>query len=226
MNKGIEIAQAKSDLFQLLSIAFSYPTEELAKGLLEGSFQSDLDSCLKSVAKNNTFFEEPLKHLYNFWVNDEKSSYGEILREMRIEYTWLFIGPKKAVVYPYESMYCDSPSEWGDVLLMVGPSAEEVKREYKDVNFKVGLNDKEPPDFIATELEFLMSLYFKEANSLENGNDEEAKQWRLIAESFMIKHLNKWGELFCRDVYKNTRHQFYKNLAQIAEGIIESDNRR
>jgi putative dimethyl sulfoxide reductase chaperone len=218
------VAENLSDLYQILAIGFRDPTKELAVALLDGSLESDLVDCLQRAEIGGTDIDEALRLLRGLRA-DELAPRPEslLLHELKVEYARLFIGPRAPQVHPYESVYRDTPHGSGAAVLMVGPSALAVREAYRRVNGPGADDAAEPPDHVATELDFQMCLYYMEAQAWQSHDEAAAKGWRSVAEDFATGHLCRWGPELCRDVRAKSHHAFYGALARAAIAILAKE---
>ncbi len=216
------IAHLRSDLYHLLAIGFLDPTPALAQGLVDGSYQADMIECFKGLDLWDRTLGRVRAYLEELSAQVTKQEPAELLQALKVEYARLFIGPGPIAVSPYESIHCD-PSDAGNRLLMVGPSARAVAKTYKEAGLAMCQDLSEPPDHIATELEFLLYVSRKESTAWEQGDNAEGKKWRRFQKTFGDDHLGKWGIDFCRDVKEATRHSFYATLATVASAFFQFD---
>ncbi len=229
----VEQAINVSDFYQLMAIALRYPTRELAEGLLEGSFADDAAACLEGLGIS----EEEADAVYDRLgaaVLADATDVEALHHRLRVEYTGLFLVPKREKIYIYESRYCypkdADPKQYN---MFVSPCALHVEQCYKEAGVQVRKNLQEAPDHMATELEYVSYLYRKLAESLareraekeKTGVSAETKQellmWKLRIDTFRQKHLSKWYDAFLADLQEKTQLETYKALAVL--GGIQFD---
>jgi putative dimethyl sulfoxide reductase chaperone len=112
-------------------------------------------------------------------------------------------------------------------LLMISPAARAVARTYREAGLAMIRELTEPPDHIATELEFMYFLCSKETESWLKADNAEAHKWRSLQAAFTAEHLTVWGADFCQRVQDETTESFYAVLAYLAQGFfrLESEAR-
>jgi TorA maturation chaperone TorD len=89
---------------------------------------------------------------------------GLVLRDLRVEYTRLFIGPGQTPCPPSESVFdLSRPEE--DRGTVLGPSAEAMKWALAEEGLVIDLGHNELPDHIAIELEYMLYLLGKALGS-------------------------------------------------------------
>jgi TorA maturation chaperone TorD len=127
------------------------------------------------------------------------------LRDLRTEYTRLFIGPAGPPCPPYESVYRDgeAPDELGPVK---GPATMAVTRWYREFGVQPAPDHPDLPDHLATELEFTAYL-------AEQGFDDRLDQ-------FLDEHLRQWTDEFLTQVERETREPFYTALAETTREVV------
>ena len=128
------------------------------------------------------------------------------LKNLRTEYTRLFIGPAGPPCPPYESVYRDrdDPDKLGPVK---GPATMAVTRWYQEFGVQPAQDHPDLPDHIATELEFAAYL-------AEEGFDERLEQ-------FCDEHLTVWTGEFLELVEHETSVQFYESLAATTRKVLD-----
>jgi len=238
MNMTVEQAINYSDFYQLMAIALRYPTAELAEGLLDGSFADDMAACLEGLGISEEEADATYDRLSAAVLADATEAEA-LLHRLRVEYTGLFLVPKREKIYIYESRFCypkdADPKQYS---MFVSPCALHVEQCYKEAGVRVRKNLQEAPDHMATELEYMSYLYRKLAEGLsrakaeeETGVSAEVKQdnlmWKLRIDTFRQKHLSKWYGAFLAEIQEKTELETYRALAGLG-GIIfdESGNGR
>lgn len=131
-----------------------------------------------------------------------------------------FIGvtqDREQVAFPYESVYT-SPEH-----LLMQDARDEVLAAYRAA--KVVLVDEacEPEDHLAFELEFMQLLGERAAEALEAGDDGSCANLLEARRAFLEEHLLNWVPDFADDVQRVARTGFYRALADIVLGVLETD---
>lgn len=218
-----KIAMARANVFQILAFAFVDPSRELVVQVQDGSFIMELEDSFNELwnrritgeAARNMF--APLKSaLVELAQKDQEA----LLKEMKVEYARLFIGPGHIPVSPYETSYGHEYKD-SQPMLMISPEAVAVAAAYREAGVGVSRGLNEPPDHFATECEFLYYLSEKEAVSWMENNNVEALNWRRKQIAFMESHLVGWGQQFCLKVESESLHPFYKAMARISKTIVQ-----
>ncbi|HVJ04912.1 MAG TPA: molecular chaperone TorD family protein [Candidatus Saccharimonadales bacterium] len=224
-----QIAGLRTDMYHLLALGFLDPTVELVSGLIDGTFRADVVATTTGLIEGfrlNGGIASKLNESGSTLSEDSFARDKAVLyQEMATEYARLFIGPGAAAVSPYETVQVDSGG--GDPpLLMVSTTGTAVMAMYREANLNMTQGMNEPPDHIATELEFMYYLCGKEAASWQAGNNSEAKEWRVRQSKFANEHLCKWGIRFCEQVKTNTQQKFYLALSILASAFFQMESNR
>lgn len=85
---------------------------------------------------------------------------------------------------------------------------EDLLRFYEHFDIKLDEKERDYPDNLVAELEFMAFLVKKEANALELGKD--ANPYRLAQLDFLERHLNKWVHKLDERIQKRIKEPFYK----------------
>lgn len=208
----VEQAINLSDFYQLMAIAWQYPTKELAKGILSGTFGADASDCLVALGADPEEADAVSVRLAEA-AGSEADSAEALLKRMRVEYTGLFLVPMKEKVFLYESRFCyPKDADPKDYMMFVSPCAMHAEQAYKEAGVRVRSSLQEPADHLVTELEFMAHVYRKLAESL-NTEAKDAGLWQWRANSFREFHLDKWYEDFLAQVLEATESETYRTLA-------------
>ena len=139
--------------------------------------------------------------------------------DLAVDFLHTFIGvtqDREQVAFPYESVYT-SPEH-----LLMQDARDEVLAAYRAA--KVVLVDEacEPEDHLAFELEFMQLLGERAAEALEAGDDGSCANLLEARRAFLEEHLLNWFPIR-RDVQRVARTGFYRALADIVLGVLETD---
>jgi nitrate reductase assembly molybdenum cofactor insertion protein NarJ len=98
---------------------------------------------------------------------------------------------------------------------------------YRAFGFQVGGEQRERPDHLATELEFLYVLSLKEAYAAEQGIDEHVEVCVEARRHFLRDHLGRWIGLFVQSVSRGVGSEGEANpylwLTRLAAAFVHSD---
>ena len=192
---------ALANLCLLESIGFCTPTREMAQGLADGSFFSDLFDCL------NALFPTDLRYAaYAYYGRDTE----EIYHEINQEYTRLFLSPKRELVPLYESLIVH-PGE--KVSMFINPTVMHCEQVYRKTGFAFEEKNKFPGDHVGIELRYFACLLARRAMALEEGGEADAASCAAVMTEFAAQHLARWVEKFAAQVTLHTQIPLYTALA-------------
>lgn len=214
-SKAAQIAEDLATVYRLLALGFLFPAPEITQGILNGAFQTDLAGALTNLVEEKHRVETPLMILKQFEIEHTHQGEKATTEELNIEYVRLFIGPGTPLVAPYESAYDGSAGVRERYLLMVSTTAAQLENSYLQAGVTVTADLNEPPDHIATELEFMFYLHGKEVAAWREGDRPAATRWRQQALAFLNEHLGKWVPSLCCKIEKESHNLFYTSLASI-----------
>lgn len=149
------------------------------------------------------------------------SAGGERMRgDLAVDFLRTFIGVTQEiehVAFPYESVYT-SPER-----LLMQDARDEVLAAYRAA--KVVLVDEacEPEDHLAFELEFMQLLGERAADAFDAGDEGVCARLLETRRAFLEEHLLNWVPAFAADVQRIARTGFYRALADIVLGVLETD---
>lgn len=191
--------------YQNLAKIFSYPMDVADLATLKQA----LEQLSVALAGLGLDAEEALRR-----AREQLSgaSAEEILRQLRIGYTRLFVTAYPRVpAPPYESVYVDEGGVWGK-------STAAVLRKYGEYGVTLQSSVREPPDHFGAELEFMAYL-------LALSSDPKAAEGRLADEprAFFQQHLGRWYRPFLGRVLEHGGDGFYGYIAAAALAFLEHE---
>lgn len=191
----------KSFLYQFLSLAFSYPEEEVLKKLEESL--GDLEQGLQELQ-----------------INYDAASLRPALREARArlldlqgEYNTLFATSVKAPAW--ETAY---------ELDKTGKRAAELA-DIEGFYRAFGLNLTAPiePDSLVAELEFLSVLLQKQLYARNEGNQEGEEICEDAYRKFLTDHLCRWCEVFLQRLEETTEEEYYRRIGALLRVFLDKE---
>ncbi len=201
MNENnIEAIVRRSNSFKLLSVCYYEPEIEL---FLQENLCENLLDLLGDVVGDAPGITGRMKKALD---EAEKDKFA-------YEHAVLFVGPFELKAPPYGSVYLD-----GEYRLM-GDTTMDVTNEYHKAG--IHLDERDAPDHIAFELEYIHYLSGLEAVALKEG--DEGKRQELVEKQryFLEKYLTPWVSLFCDKIRKGTDNEFYKGVADLLDPFID-----
>jgi DMSO reductase family type II enzyme chaperone len=98
---------------------------------------------------------------------------------------------------------------------------EEAVRFYNHFGLTLSESPHELPDHLTTELEFLHFLAFREAQSLEQGDDPGAYQ--RAQRDFLARHLGRWIPKMREKMERKDPMPFFLELVRRLESFLMND---
>jgi TorA maturation chaperone TorD len=186
-DKALQQAIAKADLCELLQIGFSYPTPELAQGLLDGSFEDDLEAALAEAGGAAPSSND---------AGAANSDVNALYEHLRDSYSHLFLAPgSKKPVFPYEAAFMAKLKDPEVTpVYFRSPCTLDVEAQMKAAGVVPKNVNQEPCDSIFEEFEFLAYLYRGLVQALQDAGDTNL--WLARIELFLSGHLLTWADKF------------------------------
>lgn len=218
-DQDMQKAYATSDLYQLLSLSLRLPAGELAEALLDGSYAQDGISILKELSADSEDIIKAEQALIT--IKSKAEEITSFLVEMRQEYTRLFDDPKKPAISIYETLFLRDPEDKQGVMLFMSPAALDAERCYKEAGVALVNQTAEPPDHMATELEFMMYLYAKKGKAIQGNDLKELETLNKQIRQFEELHLERWGIEFFTQLQDKGKGSIYQGIAWIGKAGLK-----
>lgn len=139
--------------------------------------------------------------------------------DLAADYARAFLGAgvvDDVTAYPYESVYTSADH------LVAQDAFEAVQVVYREAGFKKTMSDLFD-DHVGLELSF-MAASCERALEANTDHDKLAfNEAMTLQERFFAEHLFNWVPAFCADVKKLPIGDFYKAIAQMLLGFMESE---
>jgi nitrate reductase assembly molybdenum cofactor insertion protein NarJ len=200
---SIYLPLRRAQVYCFLANAFLYPTENWLEDL------SDLIPIINDLELNNL---QPTTYL-----PDGKAGNLQ-LSDLQAAHRQTF-GLTGSLCYETE---LGMPNEYRQSQEMA-----DIAGFYRAFGFRVGGAQRERPDHLATELEFLYVLSLKEAYAAERGIDEHVEVCVEARRSFLRDHLGQWIGLFAQSVARGVGPDRVDNpylwLSRLAAAVVHAD---
>lgn len=200
MNDSVESLLARAGACRALAEGFFYPDSGLKQRLLARLERT------RTFARNGGNAEPPeLAALARAWTHIDEG----VLIEA---YSRLFIGQDAVVLH--ETAY-------GDGGRVAGKPAElaDISGFYLAFGFDLKDEQRELPDHLGAEIEFLSLLLIKQAYALEEGWADKYEIARDAAQAFLRDHLGRWVGAV-RDVVAERGEPAYGALLEVAAAAV------
>ena len=137
----------------------------------------------------------------------------ELAEELAVEYAGLFIGPGGHIP-PYASVHLTGGGDlWGSSTVGVRRFIEQAGFEYRSEN-------RDPPDHLSVELDFMRHLAEREARALEDSDGAMAARCKEVEAAFVTGHLALWIPRFCARIVARAEEPFYRVMATLLSDFI------
>jgi len=210
MNKNAELNDMVEEAFQRGSIY----------GFLARVFRKELTPDMLARIKDSDF-RKVLSDM-KVKLGDEffSGSDDELIEDLAVEYTKLFLGPGKHIS-PHESIHYErDDGDWGSHW---GASTVEVKKFVESLGLEYKETDRSIPDHISVELELMQKVIEKEKQAWSDNIGKDALHYLKIEKMFMEDHIMKWIPRFCDKVIADAELSFYREMAELTKSFIQTD---
>jgi putative dimethyl sulfoxide reductase chaperone len=200
-----ERADARSALYRLLAVSFNFPTLDFYKLVESGEFFATVRGIV-CVLPHLEAVQSP-----EYKLNGVKANFEEFCAE----YVRLFdvgSGRGKPPCPLYGGEYPTRPRL--DVM-------EELVRFYGFFDLALSQQDRELPDHLSVELEFLHYLTFRESDAIDRGADPSPYQ-RAQAD-FIERHAGRWLPIMRRKLETQTPLPFFDGLVSLTTDVLRAD---
>ena len=200
--KAAESLPSVSQVYLLLGKCFSYPEEEFYRLMADERAGEELRVMMEGLPFNVNFRGIPSPSLPQ----------EEFESEYLSSFDLALAGPSLPCPL-YESAYREEETSSRDI-------TEELLRFYDHFNVKLSDKEKDYPDHLAVELEFMGLLAKKEADAVEQGKDPAA--YRRAQLDFLERHLAKWVPRLHQRIQKKVREPFYRGASIFLGEFLKS----
>lgn len=202
----IELAGERAETYRFFAALYSYqPIEQIARAIRDKSILEALSGSGKGFKMIKEYVESAQK------IKKLK----DLVEELQVEHTSLFVIPKYTKGRPYESFYLDKERKIGARVTI------EVENFMKRAGVEFTSARDEIADYIALELEFMAFLCGKEEEQWKAGDKDVALIYLNLERDFLKNHLGKWIEPFCDDVASEPTANFFKGIVMITKDFVK-----
>jgi DMSO reductase family type II enzyme chaperone len=199
-----ELAAARSRAYALFSEGLAYPDDELREILIDGGLAQPLRQCLTAISTEITDSPERWRALQE--VGDSE--------DLAIEFTRLFDAGASGPPCPlYGGLYK------GDRMAKM----EEAVRFYNHFGLTLSDEQRELPDHITTELEFMHFLAYREVEALQAGVDPGSYQ--RAQRDFVDRNLGAWIPKLCERLENEGAAAYFQTLLGLLAELLEADGK-
>ncbi|MBW2267130.1 MAG: molecular chaperone TorD family protein [Deltaproteobacteria bacterium] len=207
-DSGRELASATahSRVYALFARALSYPDDEFCRWIAEGGLVEPLREQLAviepALAKDESVDWEALRNAGS-------------ADDLAVEYTRLFDAGASGPPCPlYGGLYVGARMK----------TMEEAVRFYNHFGLTLSDEQRELPDHLVTQLEFLHFLGYREAEALEQGADPGP--YRRAQRDFVARHPGAWLPRLCEKLLEQGAAPFFGALLAALNRLLAAESKR
>ncbi len=199
-------AGVRSQLFLLFGQALSYPDDALCDWIRSGALSDSLREGLTVVAPALCESEEI------DWSALTSAGNGD---ELAIEYTRLFDAGASGPPCPlYGGLYGGARMK----------TMEECVRFYNHFGLTLSETQRELPDHLQTQLDFLHFLCFREAQALQQ--DADPAPFRRAQRDFITRQPGAWLPRLTAKLSNQQAAPFFAALLELVAGLLAQESQR
>ncbi len=191
-------ALVRSRVYSFLSPLFLYPDEEIFSDLNWEGAKDDV-----ALLGNSDGLKEAIESLRGC-LRDPVA--------LEPEYVRVFGHTISAECPPYATQYGSAH------VFQQTQNLGDIAGFYRAFGLEISDQVKERLDHVATELEFMAFLAFKQAYALTSGSEDKAEVCREAQRKFLNDHLCPWVPLFTKRL--EAKGGFYQKLALLTEMFL------
>lgn len=200
----IELSGSRAQTYLFLASLFYYDSLPALKKSIRNK------SILKGLPPSGRGFK-----LLKKYVEEDAPKIKNLLEELQVEHTALFVMGKFTKGRPYESFYLDKDKRIG------GRVSLEVDRFYKSAGVSFTEAQDEIADYIAIELEFMYHMCKREEEAWREGDREHAIGYLKFQRDFLTGHLGKWVDPFVEDTLEDAKSDFFRAACYLLQDFME-----
>lgn len=232
----IKEAENRAEVYAIISRFLYRPDEALVRGLSDGTLLKTLETALTNLGYDLESYRQGMDAIRAYAADVKDKTPGEVLIDLDVEHTRLFVGPSKLICPPYESVWTE-PVYGEERGMVMGDCTVQVKKAYQAAGLEVSDSLHDLPDFMAVELEFMRYLASVEKNAFlvsdesenptEFSDEMRAELVSVTREreiAFFKEHIMEWiPTKLCPCIEENAKKSFYVGAASIVRLFTDAD---
>ena len=200
----VETSLARSVFYEVASLGFSYPSDEVL------DYVSEQLAGLSLTVKAAGFDPDTAEKCATFLSLGTTLDRDEIKRG----YTELFIGGQQCRL---------DESEYSEHSFYRQQRMADAAGFYRAFGFEVATDGHQRADFIGTELEFKHVLLLKQAYAIEKSWEDKAEACLDAEGKFFHEHLEWWIPTLCEKMRDVSSCAYYMSLSEYLESLARSE---
>jgi TorA maturation chaperone TorD len=189
-------------------ILYTYPDQDLLNSIIIEDLFSDIPF---GDSQENT--KKGLA-LINNWIHEYKDK-AEALRELKIDYTGLFIEISDENLSPWESVYFSEERSIFHIRTL------EIREWYRKFGLQITNLYKEPDDHIGLEFAFISHLAGLAIQAYKEGDREKYLEVVKAQDQFFSEHIFTWVPKWCEQIQENAKTDFYHGIGYLVQGVLD-----
>ncbi|MBI2265167.1 MAG: molecular chaperone TorD family protein [Armatimonadetes bacterium] len=203
MGEQIKALEARATVYHHISLAFLKPDAGLFRAPAKGSFLRALKKAFSHLTSDPSRKLPPLP----------EALFPDSPKSLEDEFRRLFGHTVSRDFPPYETEYGSSH------VFQQTQSLADITGFYRAFGLEVSTEQRQRPDHISVELEFMHFLAMKEVHALRN-NREGAGICEKAMRKFLDDHLLRWAPIFCDRLLAAHPDSFYGRMAEILKRFL------
>jgi putative dimethyl sulfoxide reductase chaperone len=200
--------------------------EVLVMGLLGRALYREPERAwLEALVTDQIFDESPLGEaqpeivrgleILQRWTQSQAGSISEQnFRDIKMDYTKLFIGLGNLPTAPWESVYFNRER------LVFQQQTIQVREWYSRFGLQVEKINKEPDDHIGLEILFIAHLSSLALQAIEDDDQKSIEEILQAQRDFLSEHLLRWGTAWAKLAGQHAATDFYRGIAHLTHGSL------
>jgi TorA maturation chaperone TorD len=189
-------------------ILYTYPNEDLLISILDEDLFSEIPF---GDSQENT--KKGLA-LINNWIHNSEDA-AEALRELKIDYTGLFIEITDKDLSPWESVY------FSEERSIFHKRTLKIREWYRKFGLQISNLYKEPDDHIGLEFAFISHLAGLAIQAHKDGEREKYQEVVKAQDQFFSEHIFTWVPKWYEQIQEYAKTDFYRGIGFLVQGVLD-----
>jgi DMSO reductase family type II enzyme chaperone len=203
----VQEAIGRGAIYMLIAHALAYPSDQRLAALCDG-----LAPSLSEIETGDLALDESIAALLS-----QLATPTQDLRAAHVQQFTLITSPDCPA---HETAYSERDA------FRQAQQMADIAGFYRAWGFDIGGAERERPDQICVELEFMALLARKEAQALERGLNDALTECRRSQALFLSEHLGCWGASLGRRIAGQAAAPFYEAAGHLLATWLDTDLQR
>ncbi len=210
-----DVCARRAAVYQALAFGFAEPTAAYLAALTGGELADGLHEAVAWLGPDAALYEPALTALAAAGAAAAQAEPAAALEALAVEHARLFTGPGHPAVGCYATQYLE-PREDRPARLS-GAAAAYAAAAYEAAGVAPVDAQRELPDHVAVELEFLFHLCRSEEAAWDRDDSDDALHLRRSLDAFLREHAARFFGEFAAAVRAATPAPLYAALADLLD---------